>query len=157
MSRDLEEEHAVAPRVDELVCGRPAQWKPTENEGPGIVRYLLGAAVSLLAHELDRCELLQPARGDVYSSERADLNETGRKAGLKPADESLTAGRFALYSNSHFRQPFEARCEAPTVIVLSALTFVSSGAPRRIIDILKCQFWRTYCVAARSTVPKPGT
>jgi len=80
MSRDLEEEHAVAPRVDELVCGRPAQWKPTENEGLGIVRYLLGAAVSLLAHELDRCELLQPARGDVYSSERADLNETGRKS-----------------------------------------------------------------------------
>ena len=51
MSCNLKDEAAVASGVDELVCGRPAQWKPAENERPGVVRYLLGASVSLLACE----------------------------------------------------------------------------------------------------------
>ena len=60
MSRDFKDEAAVASGVDGLVCRRPAQWKPTENERPRVVGYLLCAGLSLLAHELDRFEVLQP-------------------------------------------------------------------------------------------------
>jgi hypothetical protein len=65
MSCDLKEEAAVAPGVDELVFGRTAQWKPAENERPGVVRYFLSASLSFVAHELDRFEVLEPAFGDA--------------------------------------------------------------------------------------------
>ena len=64
MSCDLKDEAAVVSSVDELVCGRTTQWKPTENERPGAVRYLLRASITLLAHELDSLQLLEPAFRD---------------------------------------------------------------------------------------------
>lgn len=64
VGRDLKDEGAVVSGIDELVCGRPTQWKSAQNKGPGVVRYLLRATVALLAHELDRFELLEAAFGD---------------------------------------------------------------------------------------------
>src|SRR6516225_8244970 len=36
MPRDLEEELAVASRVDQLTLRRRAKWKPTKHERPGV-------------------------------------------------------------------------------------------------------------------------
>ena len=47
MPRDLEEELAVASRVEQLTFGRPAKWKPTKDEWARVEGQVLGSLLPL--------------------------------------------------------------------------------------------------------------
>ena len=64
MSRDFQEEIAVAPSVDELVFRWLAQREAAQYEGPGIVTDLLPATLSLDADEMNGVKLYEPTLGD---------------------------------------------------------------------------------------------
>ena len=64
MSRDFQEEIAVAPGVDELVFWWLAQRKAAQDEGAGIVTDLLRAMFSLVPDELNGVKLFEPPLGD---------------------------------------------------------------------------------------------
>ena len=66
MPRDLEEELAVPSRVERLILRRPAKWKPTKDERPGVEGQVLGSFLPLLADEPNGFELLEAALGDAY-------------------------------------------------------------------------------------------
>ena len=66
MLRDLEEELAVASRVEQLTFGRPAKWKPTKDERPGVEGQVLGSFLPLLSDEPNGFELLEAALSDPY-------------------------------------------------------------------------------------------
>jgi len=68
MPRDLEEELAVASRVEQLTFRRPAKWKPTEDERPGVEGQVLGSFLPLLADEPNSFELLEAALSDPYGA-----------------------------------------------------------------------------------------
>ena len=67
MPRDLEEELAVASRVEQLTFGRPAKWKPTKDERPGVEGQVLGSFLPLLADEANGFEERERACGDGTS------------------------------------------------------------------------------------------
>jgi len=64
MPRDLEEELAVASRVEQLTLRRPAKWKATKDERPGVEGQVLGSFLPLL--EANGFELLEAALSDPY-------------------------------------------------------------------------------------------
>jgi hypothetical protein len=66
MPRDLEEELAVASGVEQLTRRRPAKWKPTKDERPGVEGQVLGSFLSLLSDELNGFELLEAVLSDPY-------------------------------------------------------------------------------------------
>lgn len=62
---DFEEEAAVSASVNELVGERPAQGKPTEHKGTGVVSNYLLSIFTLLADHLDVLEFLDSLLGDT--------------------------------------------------------------------------------------------
>ena len=66
MLRDLEEELAVASRVEQLTLRRPAKWKPTKDERPGVEGQVLDSFLPLLSDEPNGLELLEAALSDPY-------------------------------------------------------------------------------------------
>ena len=66
MPRDLEEELAVASRVERLILRRPAKWKPTKDERRGVEGQVLDSFLPLLSDEPNGLELLEAALGDAY-------------------------------------------------------------------------------------------
>ena len=66
MPGDLEEELAVPSRVEQLTLRRPAKWKPTKDERPGVEGEVLGSFLPLLADEPNGFELLEAALSDPF-------------------------------------------------------------------------------------------
>ena len=65
VSGDVEEESAVASRMNQLGPGRPAERNAAENEGSGVVGKLLLAILPFLADEGYGLELAQFELGDA--------------------------------------------------------------------------------------------